>query len=191
MNWAVLLDRDGVINEDVSYLHQPEHLRLIPGSASAIQRLNQHQIPVIVITNQAGVARGYFPESQVAVLHAALSQQLAFDGAHIDRFYYCPHHPTEGIGAYRVDCTCRKPKPGMLLQAAREFNLELSRSFFVGDALSDMQAGEAAGCQNVLVQTGYGTRLWAEWPERMRPQHVAADLLGAVEWILKIEEMFP
>jgi D-glycero-D-manno-heptose 1,7-bisphosphate phosphatase len=185
MNWAVLLDRDGVINEEVNYLHAPEQLRLIPGAASVIQRLNRLQIPVIVITNQAGVARGYFPESQIAVVHAALRQRLAADGAHIDRFYYCPHHPTEGVPPYRIDCTCRKPKPGMLLQAAQDFDLDLSRSYFIGDNLSDMQAGASAGCHTILVQTGYGARLWAEWPEAAQPEHVAADLLSAVDWILR------
>jgi D-glycero-D-manno-heptose 1,7-bisphosphate phosphatase len=153
---AVFLDRDGVIIDDVHYLARFDQVRLIPGAATAIRRLNQAAIPVVVVTNQSGVARGLFPESFVPLVHAHLSELLADWGAHIDRFYYCPHHPDKGIEPYVVDCCCRKPKPGMLHQAATEMGLNLARSWMIGDKLSDLQAGSAAGCRTILVRTGHG-----------------------------------
>ena len=184
MNWAVFLDRDGVINEEVTYLSDPESLRLIPGAAVAISMLNRQAIPVIVVTNQAGVARGYYPESQVAILHQGLADRLAVEDARIDRFYYCPHHPTEGLPPYRILCECRKPNPGMLLQAARDFDLDLSRCTLIGDKASDLVAGWRAGCQTILVETGYGKQEWLRWSEEFQPQHIACDVLEAVEWIV-------
>jgi D-glycero-D-manno-heptose 1,7-bisphosphate phosphatase len=153
---AVFLDRDGVIIDDVHYLARLDQVRLIPGAAMAIRRLNQAGIPVVVVTNQSGVARGLFPESIVPVVHAHLSKLLAEDGAHIDRFYFCPHHPDKGIEPYVAACHCRKPQPGMLLQAAREMGLDLVRSWMIGDKLSDLHAGAAAGCRTILVRTGHG-----------------------------------
>jgi D-glycero-D-manno-heptose 1,7-bisphosphate phosphatase len=184
MNWAVFLDRDGVINEEVEYLRDPGQLALIPTAAQAIRKLNQCKIPVIVVTNQAGVARGYLSETDVGIIHRALEAMLEKEGARIDHFYFCPHHPTEGFPPYRVECDCRKPKPGLLTRAALDFNLDLTRSFLVGDKVSDLEAGRQAGCQLVLVQTGYGTQVWAQWAEPFQPHHVAHNLLGAAEWIL-------
>ena len=184
MNWAVFLDRDGVINEEVEYLHSPEQLRMIPHAAQAIRKLNERAIPVIVVTNQAGIARGYFSEAQVVVVHHALAALLNQAGAHVDRFYYCPHHPTEGFLPYRVQCSCRKPQPGLLFQAAKDLNLELSHCYLIGDKVSDLEAGWHAGCQTILVQTGYGAQVWQEWSETFQPRRVARDLLDAVEWIL-------
>jgi D-glycero-D-manno-heptose 1,7-bisphosphate phosphatase len=185
MKQAVFLDRDGVINEEVNYLSEPDQLRLIPGAAEAIARLNQVGLPVIVITNQAGVARGYYPEAQIEVVHAALTHQLAQAGAHIDRFYYCPHHPTEGLPLYRMECNCRKPKPGLLLQARQDFDLDLQRCFVIGDNHSDIALSQSTGCRTVLVLTGHGARVWREWREDFQPEHVAPDLSAAVAWVLK------
>jgi D-glycero-D-manno-heptose 1,7-bisphosphate phosphatase len=182
--WGVFLDRDGVINEEVNYLSNPELLRPLPGAAQAIRELNIRRIPVIVVSNQAGVARGFFSEEVVRGLHERLSALLSKEGAHIDRYYYCPHHPTEGIGSYRIDCECRKPKPGLLLKAGSELGLDLEQSYLVGDNVTDIEAGIRAGVKAILVLTGYGESFWRSWPVPFRPQHVAHDLDEAVNWIL-------
>jgi D-glycero-D-manno-heptose 1,7-bisphosphate phosphatase len=153
---AVFLDRDGTVIEEIEYLASPRQVRLIAGAADAIGRLNALGIPVVVVTNQAGVARGYFPESRVAEVHAHLDRLLAERSAHIDRYYVCPHHPQEGKAPYRRECDCRKPRPGMLLRAAADLGLDLSASCLIGDKLSDLEAGASAGCQTILVRTGYG-----------------------------------
>ena len=156
---AVFLDRDGTLIEEVNYLSAPEQVKLIPGAAEAVRRLNAAGVLVVVVTNQAGVARGYFPESRVGAVHAHLSALLADRGAHIDAYFHCPHHPTEGVGAYRVACACRKPKPGLLLAAARELDIDLARSWMIGDKPCDAEAGAAAGCRTMLVRTGHGRAL--------------------------------
>ena len=153
---AMFLDRDGVIIENAHYLERLSDVCLIPGAAQAIRRLNNAHVPVFVVTNQSGVARGYFPESFIRDTHAHLDEMLALEGAHVDGWYFCPHHPSEGIDGYRLDCACRKPKPGMLFAAARDHDLDLSRSWLIGDNLTDCQAGAAAGCRTVLVRTGHG-----------------------------------
>jgi D-glycero-D-manno-heptose 1,7-bisphosphate phosphatase len=158
----VFLDRDGTLIEEVNYLARPEQVKLIPGAAASVRTLNDLGVPVVVVTNQAGVARGYFPEARVADVHAHLSALLAQFGARIDAYYYCPHHPTAGIGRYRVECDCRKPKPGLLLAAAREMGLDLSRSWMIGDKPCDAGAGRAAGCRTLLVRTGHGGDLPAD-----------------------------
>lgn len=156
---AVFLDRDGTLIEEVHYLSRPEQVKLIPGAADAVRRLNDLGVLVVVVTNQAGVARGYFPEGRVAEVHAHLAALLAEQGAKVDAFYFCPHHPTEGAGKYRIECDCRKPRPGMLLAAARDLDLDLSRSWMIGDKPCDAAAGRAAGCRSVLVRTGHGAHL--------------------------------
>ncbi|MBI5456408.1 D-glycero-beta-D-manno-heptose 1,7-bisphosphate 7-phosphatase [Candidatus Kaiserbacteria bacterium] len=182
---VVFLDRDGVINEEVEYLHDPKDLVLIPGVVRAVRLLNERHIPVVVITNQAGVARGYYPESQIHVLHTALSKELEKEGAHIDRYYHCPHHPEHGKNEYLVDCDCRKPKPGLLHRAAKDMHLDLRRCALVGDKVSDIAAGVSVGCTTILVKTGYGDKEWKTWKEDFKPSYVAADILDATEWILR------
>jgi D-glycero-D-manno-heptose 1,7-bisphosphate phosphatase len=172
---AVFLDRDGTLIEEVSYLAEPEQVRFVPGAAEAVRKLNGAGLLVIVVTNQSGVARGYFPESRVAVVHERLTALLGEHGAKVDAFYYCPHHPTEGGGAYRVECECRKPKPGMLLAAARDFDIDLARSWVIGDKRCDAEAGAAAGCRTVLVRTGHGAHL----------RDAVEDLAAAVEMVLR------
>lgn len=181
---AVFLDRDGVIVEEVGYLGHPDQLRLLPGAAAAIRALNLRGLPTVVVTNQAGVARGYFSEARVAEIHAALSQMLAVEGARIDAYHYCPHHPSAGRGPYTIDCACRKPRPGMLLAASATLGLDLSACFLVGDKPLDVAAGVEAGCATVLVRSGYGAEAWRRWSEAFQPNHVADDLAGAVRWIL-------
>lgn len=181
---AVFLDRDGVINEEVEYLDAPERLVLVPGAARAIRRLNEAGVPVVVVTNQAGVGRGYFPEERVADIHGALSALLAAEGARVDRYEHCPHHPTAGLGPYRVACDCRKPAPGMLIRAAEALGLRLGGCFLVGDKRTDLGAARAVGCAAILVRTGYGDEEWASWRADWVPAFVARDLDEAAQWIL-------
>lgn len=154
---CLFLDRDGVIIEEVHYLADPGRVRLIPGTAAAIARVNALGWPVVVVTNQAGVARGFFPESQVALVHRRLAELLGAEGARINGWHHCPHHPTEGVGPFRIECSCRKPAPGMLLAAAGDMGLALDQGWMVGDKLTDLEAGARAGCRTFLVRTGYGS----------------------------------
>lgn len=181
---AVFLDRDGTLNEERDYLHRIEDFAFIPGAAEAVRRLKAAGFLVIVATNQSGVARGYFPLDAVARLHDHLQAELRRVGAEIDAFYICPHHPLEGAGGYRVDCDCRKGAPGMLLQAARDHDVDLGRSYMVGDKLADIEAGRAAGCTAMLVRTGYGRREEPGVVARSPEIPVFDDLPGAVDHIL-------
>ncbi|HMD40737.1 MAG TPA: HAD family hydrolase [Candidatus Acidoferrum sp.] len=177
---AVFLDRDGTISEEVGYLNHVSRFRILPRVADSIRRLNEAGLPVIVVTNQSGVGRGYFPETLVHTVHELMTQQLEAAGARLGAIYYCPH--TLGDG-----CDCRKPKTGMLEQAAREHALDLHRSFVVGDRHADIELARLAGARGILVRTGYGEGeyLWnaAKWPAQ--PDFVAADLADAVHWILR------
>jgi D-glycero-D-manno-heptose 1,7-bisphosphate phosphatase len=182
---AVFLDRDGVINDEVGHLTKPDQLRLLPGAAVAINRLNDSGLPVIVVTNQSVIGRGWCIEAEMDQVHDALSKLLAEEGARITQFRYCPHHPTEAIGDYLVDCECRKPKPGMLHQAAQELGLDLAASVMVGDRINDVIAGREAGCQTVLVSTGLGMGERKQLPTApCQPDHLCDDLGSAVDWIL-------
>ena len=183
---AVFLDRDGTICEEVGYVNHLSRSRLLPNSLEAIRLLNEAGRLVVVTTNQSGVARGYFSQSLVEEVHARLVASAAQGGARIDAVYYCPHHPSEGAPPWRAVCDCRKPKPGMILRAQREHDLDLKSSCVVGDSVVDIEAGAAAGVPGVLVLTGYGRGLMEHQPDRFRtrPAHTAADLLEAVRWIL-------
>jgi D-glycero-D-manno-heptose 1,7-bisphosphate phosphatase len=177
---AVFLDRDGTIAEEVGYLNHISRFRILPRVPEAIRRLNEAALPVIVVTNQSGIGRGYFPESLVLAVHQLMTEQLAAAGARLDAIYYCPHGSNES-------CTCRKPNTGMLEQAAREHAIDLHRSFVVGDRHGDVMLASRAGAHSILVRTGYGEGeyLWnaSKWP--VQPEFVAADLAGAVHWILR------
>lgn len=153
---AVFLDRDGTINLDKGYFYLPEEFEFEEGSIDAIRLLNQAGYKVFVISNQAGIALGHFTETQVDELHQWLREELAKHGAHIDAFYYCPHHPKLGIGHYKNPCDCRKPSPGLLVKAAREWEIDLTKSYMVGDHNSDVEAGRAAGVKSIFVRTGHG-----------------------------------
>lgn len=152
---AVFLDRDGTINIEKEYLYKAEEFEFTSQAVEAIRLLNQAGYLVVVVTNQSGVARGYYTEDDVRRLHQYVEAQLEVGGAHVDGWYYCPHHPSGGA-PYDLDCDCRKPEPGMLLTAARDLQIDLERSWMVGDKLADIEAGIAAGCRPVLVMTGYG-----------------------------------
>ncbi len=150
---AIFLDRDGTLNVEKGHLFRYEDWEWIPGAVEAIIQINRMDLMAIVITNQAGVARGYYDEVAIHELHNQVTNLLSQCGARIDAYYYCPHHPQYGA---MVHCTCRKPAPGMLLQAAEDHNLDMSRSWIIGDKLSDVEAGFRAGATPILVRTGYG-----------------------------------
>ena len=151
---TVFFDRDGVLNEDTGYPHQPSQIVWIDGSIEAVKYLNDAGYLVLVITNQAGVAQGYFDEPTVNSLHAWFNQHLANWGAHIDAFYYCPHHPNAAVERYRLVCSCRKPAPGLLLQAIAEWPVDLKRSILIGDKESDLAAAAAVNIKGVHFKSG-------------------------------------
>ena len=167
-------------------MNHPRRLRLLPRSAEAIRRLNAAGVAAVVVTNQAGVARGYFTEEVLDAVNTALVAQLKDAGAYLDGLYVCPHHPTEGEPPFRADCDCRKPKPGLLHRAAADLTLNLRVSTVVGDKASDLAVAPAVGARSILVLTGYGLGEWEYQREHfpVQPDHVAGDLLEAVDWIL-------
>jgi D-glycero-D-manno-heptose 1,7-bisphosphate phosphatase len=183
---AVFVDRDGCLTEEVGYVNHVSRIRLLPRAADAIRRLNGAGVPAIMVTNQAGIARGYFTEALLHAAHAEMVRQLAAAGARLDGLYVCLHHPDEGEPPYRMNCDCRKPRPGLLQRAARELRLDLAGSVMVGDKISDVAVGQSVGAAGVLVLTGYGRGEWehqrAQWTSK--PDHVAEDLLDAVDWAL-------
>jgi len=180
---AVFLDRDGVVIEDSHYLGDATHVRLVPGAAESIAALNRAGWVVVVVTNQSGVARGLFPLASVDEVHERIGALLRERGASIDAFQFCPHHPEAEIAQFRLECQCRKPKPGMLHRAGKERGLDLGASWMIGDRPSDLQAGAAAGCRTVLVRTGYGTLVNEDELDRaaLHLELVADDLADAVK----------
>ena len=173
-NKAVFLDRDGTIARDVHYCRRVEDFELLPTIPEAIKLLNANNFKVIVITNQSGIARGYFTEETLARIHKKMEEELAEYGSCLDAIYYCPHHPDDG-------CECRKPKTALFLQAAKDFDINLSHSFVVGDMQMDIDAGRVLDCQTVLVTTGPkgGSAL-------IDPSdYTAGSLLEAAQWIVK------
>lgn len=187
MKRAVFLDRDGTINTEVGYLNHPDQVELIPRAGAAVKLLNQSGFIVIVITNQAGIARGLVREELLPAIHEKLAQLLQQKGAAIDGFYYCPHHPEGVVEQYRITCDCRKPLPGMLLRAARELNIDLAASYVIGDKSCDIELGRNAGARSILVLTGYGvTELALHRKARLAPpDYIALDLYDAAHWIRK------
>lgn len=184
---GVFLDRDGTLHPDVDFLREPGQLSLYPGAGAAVARLNDLGIPVILVTNQSGIARGMLDEARLEAIHAELERQLAEHGARLDAIYYCPHHPTEGSPPYRTACSCRKPNPGMLIQASQEHQLDLGGSWIVGDSARDLQAGAAVGARGVLVATGKGASTAGGLRERGSEFVYAPDLAAAVDTILEAQ----
>jgi D-glycero-D-manno-heptose 1,7-bisphosphate phosphatase len=182
---AVFLDRDGTLLEEANYIAEIERLVFFPYSTDAVRLLNRAGFAVVVITNQAGIARGIVEESFVGEAHEAVSARLAEGGAHVDAYYYCPHHPQGIVEPFRRTCECRKPRPGMLRRAAEDLGLDLGASFVVGDKLTDVEAAHAAGARGILVRTGYGRGEEALPDRRVEPHAVVDNLMGAVSWILQ------
>ncbi|OGP94868.1 MAG: hypothetical protein A2Z19_06570 [Deltaproteobacteria bacterium RBG_16_54_18] len=173
---GVFLDRDGTIIEEKGYLNDPEAIELIPGVAQAIRLFNYLGLKVLVVSNQSGVARGYFTDATVEEVNGKLEALLAHEGARLDGIYYCPHHPAD-------NCVCRKPEPGMLLQGADELNIDLPHSYLVGDKGADIGAAHRVGGKGILVLTGYGTEELGGC-QGDPPDFVARDLLEAAYWVL-------
>lgn len=183
--YTIFLDRDGTLIEEVGYLDRVDRVTLYPWSIDAVRVLNRAGHRLIMVTNQSGVARGFFTEAVVDDVHRHIASLLAEGGAHIDAYYYCPHHPDGKVDAYARRCDCRKPGRGLVDRAIAEFGVDASRSFVVGDRWLDMELARTIGGRGVLVRTGYGLT------EESRPQPgLAADaitdnLIGAAGWILR------
>ena len=182
---AVFLDRDGTINEEMGYINHIERFKIFEFVPEAIKILNDAGYLVIVVTNQSGVARGYFPEDLVKKVHGDMLESLKAKKARIDKIYYCPHHPSEGVGAYKKDCKCRKPGTGMITMAQEKFNIDLSKSYMVGDRYKDILFAEKAGLSPIMVKTGYGIGEFehqqASW--KIQPHFIAQNLLDAAIFI--------
>jgi D-glycero-D-manno-heptose 1,7-bisphosphate phosphatase len=179
------MDRDGTICEEVGYLDAVERLRLIPRAGAAIKLLNDRGLKSVVVTNQSGVARGFFSESRLQELHRELGRQLREQGAYLDGIYYCPHHPSEGKEPYLKVCDCRKPASGLLLQAAVDLGLDLRSSYVIGDHDSDVECAQRVGAKGILVLTGHGGDFLAQTESRpVPPSFIAPDLYAAVEWVI-------
>jgi len=177
---GVFIDRDGTISEEVGYLNHVSRFRMFPSVPTAIRKLNDSGIPAIVVTNQSGVGRGYFPESLVQAVRDAMTTQFTAAGARLDAIYYCPHVSSDL-------CACRKPSPGMLERASLEHAIDLERSFVVGDRFGDIELGHRVGARSILVRTGYGEgEILYHVPKwKVRPDFIADDLAQATEWILE------
>jgi D-glycero-D-manno-heptose 1,7-bisphosphate phosphatase len=183
---AVFLDRDGTVNEQMGYINHLSRFRLLPRAAQAIRLFNEQGIPVVIVTNQSGLARGYFPDAVLAEVHERMNRLLAEAGAHLDGIYVCPHHPEAVVAKYRAVCDCRKPKTGLLTRAAADLDLDLGRSYIVGDRWSDLKAAERCRATGVLVLTGYGRGEYEYIgpAQGLQPHMVAEDLYDAAQWII-------
>ncbi|MBD0371615.1 MAG: HAD family hydrolase [Pyrinomonadaceae bacterium] len=183
---AVFMDRDGTISEEVGYVNHPSRYKVFPFSAEAVRLLNERGWLAILVTNQAGVARGYFTEDLIKEVHGVLLGELERDGARLDAIYYCAHHPSVGEPPFRLDCDCRKPRPGLIRRAAAEFDIDLAKSWMIGDRYSDIVLAHNAGVRSAFVLTGYGRGEFeyqrAAW--KHEPELIADNLLEAVKKIL-------
>lgn len=179
---AVFLDRDGVINKDVHHLNKVADLKLLRGSTEAIKALNRMEYLVVVISNQAAVAKGMLTLEGLDEIHAVLIQRLGARGATVDAIYYCPHHPEGTVKKHAIRCTCRKPNPGMILKALKKFAIDPKKSFMIGDTTSDILAGKRAKLRTILVKTGYGGR---DRKHEVEPDFVVRNLAAAVEVVKK------
>ena len=184
MRPAVFLDRDGTVIEERGYLGHLDLIELFPGSAQAIRLLKDAGYAVVIVTNQAGVARGLFDEAFVQSAHARLDAMLREQGALVDGYYYCPHHPDGSVDRYALRCECRKPAPGMVRQAAADLDLDVARSFVVGDKWLDVGLATNAGARGVLVRTGYGGGGDLVPPAGCEPVVIVDTLLDAARWIV-------
>lgn len=179
MNRAVFIDRDGTIAKDVPYCSRPQDFQLLPRAGDGIRLLNNNGFKVLMITNQSGVARGYFTPEMLGRIHRKMRRDLAEYGAHIDAIYCCPHHPDE-------HCDCRKPKPALIYRAARKHDIELRKSVFIGDQWHDVEAGRSAGCRTCLISPNGTSEIPPSWNNMPELDFVARDFLEACTWILRL-----
>jgi D-glycero-D-manno-heptose 1,7-bisphosphate phosphatase len=183
---AVFIDRDGTISEEVGYINHPSRFRLFPYAAEAIKILNENGWLAIVVTNQAGVARGYFSEDMIVSVHEQLKRTLKEGSAQLDAIYYCAHHPSVGEPPYRLDCDCRKPKTGLIDCAMKDFEIDLAASWMAGDRYGDVELARKAGLHSAFVLSGYGRGEWEyqrhSWVQQ--PDIVCENLLDAVRKII-------
>ncbi len=182
MRRAVFLDRDGTIAKDVHYCRTVDDFVLLPGAPQAIRLLNESGFKTIVITNQSGVARGYFSEETLSDIHRKMTSDLGKHGARLDAIYYCPHHPDD-------NCECRKPRPGLLLKAADHMGITPALSYMIGDNLSDVEAGRSAGCRTIWLTADSGERQFV--PQHQSPDHTAQNLFEAVTWLVRDAQSTP
>jgi len=190
-NTAIFLDRDGTINEELEFISNPDEVNLIPRAAEAIRAANKLGFKVIVITNQSGIARGLIKEEELKIVHNKLVELLELEGAHLDAIYFCPHHPDIGDNRYRILCDCRKPNSGMLKYAQEEFNIDLQKSYVVGDRIIDLQTANSVGAHPILVLTGYGkNQLEILKSENIQVDYIAKDLYEAIQFIIKSTQQF-
>ncbi len=182
---AAFLDRDGTVIEEVGYLDRVERLELYPWTIEAIRALNRAELRVVLVSNQSGVARGFFTESVVEAVHARLAERLAEGGARIDAYYYCPHHPDGRVVEYARSCDCRKPSRGLVDRAVRELGVDPEASFVVGDRWLDVGLARTVGARAVLVRTGYGAAEELRPPAGLAADAIVDNLAEASSWILQ------
>ena len=182
MTKAIFLDRDGTLNVDVGYLHQLKDLELFPWTVDALRLLKRAGYELVIVTNQSGLAQGLIQPGFVEECHDEMRRRLQAGGTDLDALYYCPHHPEGSAPEYSITCKCRKPSPGMLLEAEKNHQLDLSASWIIGDKASDIEAGINAGCKTILVRTGYGDKINSE--SLPAGTIIKNDLLEAVNFIL-------
>jgi D-glycero-D-manno-heptose 1,7-bisphosphate phosphatase len=184
---AVFIDRDGTINEQMGYINHPSRFIILPGVAEAFRILNQEGFHAIILSNQSGVARGYFPIDLVYNIHLIMEESIAGQGGRIDGIFFCPHYPKGSDPKYAMECDCRKPGTGLVNQACEKFEIDLSRSYMVGDHYTDMELADRSHIKGILVKTGYGTGVIEYNLPSMKnkPAYIADDLLAAVKWIVK------
>ena len=192
MRPAVFIDRDGTINEQRGYVNHLSRFRLLPGAGKAISLLNKSNRIVVVTSNQSGIARGYFPLELVEEIHEVMRGELGKAGAHVDEIYYCPHHPDGIVPEYSKECRCRKPKTGLIEKARSEFDIDMERSYVIGDRWNDIEFASNAGLFGILVLTGYGMGdlEYIVPGKKIKPSFVAQDLTGAARWILSQDKLF-
>lgn len=181
MEKVVFLDRDGTINIEKEYLYKKEDFQFIDGTIEAIRLLNEYGFKVVVVSNQAGIGRGLYNESDVEKLQIYINNKLEEYNAYIDDFYYCPHHPLAGIGEYKLECDCRKPKTGMFLEAEKKYKVDKSGSWMIGDKMLDIMAGKSYGVKTILVGTGYGEEEFNKTKDFPEYDYYSKNLFEAVK----------
>lgn len=186
MKKAIFIDKDGTLIQDVPYNVDPEKIVLEEYAGRALQLFREQGYLLIVVTNQSGIARGFFKEDQLRGVQQKLNALLREYNIRLDGFFYCPHHPDGTITPYAINCHCRKPGPGMLQAAAEQLDIDLKRSWMIGDILHDVEAGNQAGCRSLLINNGHETE-WIDTPQR-RPAYIASDLLDAAQFITKVNQ---